>query len=143
MSDEVVLSRPLPVITEMNAYFWRSGQKGRLEILRCEACGLYIHPYAALCPRCRSEAVSPEPVSGRGTVASFTINHQPWFPHVPVPYVIALVQLEEQDDIRLVANLPGCPIEDVRVGLPVEVCFEQHGDIFVPLFRPAAGADRG
>jgi uncharacterized OB-fold protein len=130
------LARPLPVLNEMNGYFWTSGKDGRLKILRCQACGCYIHPYAALCPKCRSPEVEPEAVSGRGVVVSFTVNHQPWFTHVPVPYVIALVELQEQSDIRLVTNLPTVPIEEVRVGMPVEVYFEPHGEVFVPLFRP-------
>ena len=140
MSDSPVLARPLPALNEMNGYFWTGGREGRLQILRCQACGLYIHPYAALCPKCRSADVAPEAVSGRGVVTSFTVNHQPWFPHVPVPYVIALVGLEEQSSIRLVTNLLTCPVEDVRVGMPVEVYFEPHGNVFIPLFRPAEGA---
>jgi uncharacterized protein len=140
-SDEPVpsappLARPLPALNEMNGYFWTSGRDGRLRILRCQACGHYIHPYAAACPTCRSDDLEPEPVSGRGVVTSVTINHQPWFPHVPTPYVVALVELEEQHDIRLVTNLLTCPVEDVRAGMAVEVYFEPHGEIFVPLFRP-------
>jgi len=136
MSDSPALARPLPGLNEMNGYFWTSGREGRLKILRCQACGLYIHPYAAICPGCRSPDVQPEPVSGRGVVTSFTVNHQPWFPHVPAPYVIALVELEEQASIRLVTNLLTVPVETVSVGMPVTVYFEQHGEVFVPLFRP-------
>lgn len=136
MSLVDVTQRPLPALNEMNGYFWTGGRDGKLRILRCQACGCYIHPYAALCPRCRSEAIAPEAVSGRGVVIAFTVNHQPWFPNVPVPYVVALVELEEQSNIRLVTNLPTMPATDVRAGLPVEVFFEEHGEVFVPLFRP-------
>jgi uncharacterized OB-fold protein len=138
--DSPALARSLPALNEMNAYFWTSGREGRLKILRCQACGLYIHPYAALCPKCRSSELEPEPVSGRGVVVSFTVNHQPWFPHVPVPYVIALVELEEQSSIRLVTNLLTVPVESVRVGMRVEVYFEAHGEVFIPLFRPVQDA---
>jgi uncharacterized OB-fold protein len=121
----------------MNSYFWRSGESGGLQILRCSDCGTWIHPFAGLCPKCRSAGLAPQPVSGRGKVAGYTVNHQPWYPDVPTPYVIALVELEEQANIRLVTNMPTCPIEAVRIGLPVEVYFEQHEDVYVPLFRPA------
>jgi len=134
-------ARPLPVINEMNRHFWQGGADGRLQILHCQDCGTWIHPYAGLCPRCRSASLRPDPVSGRGTVVGFTVNHQPWFPHVPVPYVIALVELEEQADIRLVTNLPTVPIDAVRIGLPVEVYFEQQQDVHIPLFRPVGGGD--
>ena len=134
--------RPLPQITEMNEYFWCGGADGRLHILRCGDCGTWIHPYAARCPGCRSADVAPQPASGRGTVVGFTVNHQPWIPGVPVPYVVAIVELEEQANIRLMTNLPRTPTEQVRVGLPVKVYFEADGDIFVPLFEAAEAAAR-
>jgi uncharacterized OB-fold protein len=130
-------ARILPAITEMNQHFWQGGADGRLHILRCEACATWIHPYAARCPKCRSAAISAQAVSGRGTVVGFTVNHQPWLPGVPVPYVVALVELEEQADIRLMTNMPRTLIEDVRIGLPVKVFFETHGDIHLPLFEAA------
>ncbi|MDB5447345.1 MAG: hypothetical protein JWQ97_2662 [Phenylobacterium sp.] len=130
-------ARILPAITEMNQYFWGGGADGRLHILRCGACATWIHPYAARCPQCRSAEVAPQPVSGRGKVVGFTVNHQPWIAGVPVPYVVAIVELDEQANIRLMTNLPRTPIEDVRVGLPVKVYFEPNGEIFVPLFEAA------
>jgi len=130
-------ARALPQISEMNQYFWCGGVDGRLHILRCGPCGTYIHPYAERCPRCRGDAVSPQPVSGRGTVVGFTVNHQAWIKDVPVPYVVAIVELEEQSDIRLMTNLPTTPIEAVKVGLPVKVYFEPAGDIYLPLFEAA------
>ena len=134
---DLALQRPLPRITEMNAHFWCGGSDGRLHILRCQACEVWIHPYAARCPKCRSAEIAPEPVSGLGSVVGFTVNHQPWFPDVPVPYVVALVELAEQPDLRLMTNLPRIPIEAVQVGLPVKVYFEPHGEIYVPLFEAA------
>ena len=129
--------RPLPLITEMNHHFWCGGADGKLHILRCEACGVWIHPYAARCPACRSDRIAPQAVSGRGSVVGFTVNYQPWIPGVEVPYVVAIVELEEQANIRLMTNMPRTPTDQVRVGLPVKVFFEQAGDIFVPLFEAA------
>jgi uncharacterized OB-fold protein len=132
--------RPLPKITEMNRHFWCGGEDGRLHILRCGACGRWIHPYAARCPACGSDAVAPEPVSGRGRVAGFTVNHQPWIPGLATPYVVAVVELDEQADVRLMTNLPRTPIDAVRVGLPVQVFFERDGEHYVPLFEAAEAA---
>lgn len=140
MSDVAGPPRQLPNLNPMNAYFWQSGRTGRLEILRCADCRTWIHPFAGACPKCRSEALKPEPVSGRGEVVSYTINHHPWLANVPVPYAVAMVTLEEQDNIRLVTNVMNCPLEDVRIGLPVEVLFEQHEDVWVPLFQPRGAA---
>ncbi|AUW60035.1 DNA-binding protein [Sphingobium sp. SCG-1] len=123
----------------MNNYFWTSGRVGKLQIRRCGECGTYHHPYQGACHICGSRNVGPREVSGRGTVVAVTINHQPWFPGVPVPYVLALVELEEQASIRLMTNLPGVSVEEAKPGMQVEVCFEQHGEIYVPQFRKAGG----
>lgn len=131
-----MLKRLLPAITPMNAYFWRGGADGKLHILRCGDCGYLIHPYAARCTRCGSANVSPAAVSGKGEVVGFTVNHQPWVAGVEVPYVVALVELVEQANVRLMTNLPECAPQDVSVGMKVEVYFEQQDDVFVPLFRP-------
>src|SRR5215510_7740587 len=61
--------RLLPRITELNHYFWCGGADGRLRVLHCDACGYWIHPYAARCPACHSAKLSVQPVSGRGQVA--------------------------------------------------------------------------
>jgi uncharacterized OB-fold protein len=136
--DTAEPSRLLPDLTEMNIHFWKGGANGRLHILRCQKCGYWIHPYAGRCPDCRGSDLAPEPVSGRGTVAGFTVNHQPWIPGVAVPYVVAIVELEERADLRLMTNLPRVPIEEVRIGLPVKVYFEpQPNDIYLPLFEKA------
>lgn len=129
--------RFLPKINEMNRHFWCGGEDGRLHILRCTPCGTWIHPYAARCPACGAADVAPQAVSGRGRVLSFTINHQQWMPDTPTPYIVAVIELEEQSDLRLMTNLPRTPIEAVRHDMPVRVYFEQHDDIFLPLFEAA------
>jgi len=136
LSDDT-LARPLPVITDMNGYFWLGGADGQLHILCCEACGVYAHPYVGRCSACHSKAMSPKAVSGRAHVVGFTVNYQPWFPHVPVPYVVAFVEIEEQAGIRLVTNIVNSPVDQVAIGMPVKVLFEKQGEIFVPLFEPA------
>jgi len=129
--------RMLPQINEMNAYFWCGGQDGRLHILQCADCALYIHPYVARCPKCRSADLAPQPVSGRGVVAAVVVNHQPWIPGLEVPYIVAIVELDEQADIRLMTNMPRTPIDQCEVGMRVKVYFEQNGEVFVPLFEAA------
>lgn len=125
----------------MNAYFWLSGKEGKLQILRCDSCGYWIHPYAGRCPKCGSASLAPQPVSGRGKVVGFSINHQPWYPGVQVPYTLALVSLDEQDNVRLMTNMPRTPIDKVRIGLPVEVHFEPLGDLYLPQFDAIEGED--
>ena len=76
-------------------------------------------------------------MSGRGTLHSFTVNHQPW-DGVGDTYVIGLVSLVEQPDVRLTTNIVDVEPDAVRIGMPVEVVFEDHDPIYLPLFRPVA-----
>ena len=88
--------RILPELTDRNRHFWQGGRDGRLVLLRCQSCGYYLHPPTPVCPRDRSKNLAPEAVSGRATVASFTVNHHPWVPGADLPYVVAIVELPEQ-----------------------------------------------
>jgi hypothetical protein len=130
--------RVLPRLDDKNEFFWTSGRDGRLRFLCCQECDYFIHPPSPVCPRCWSRAVAPRPVSGQATVHSFTVNHQRWSPDINEPYVIGLVQLAEQEDLRLTTNIVNVAIEGVSIGMDVRVTFEDHDPIFVPLFEPAA-----
>jgi uncharacterized OB-fold protein len=138
----------LPELTDANRHFWQGGASGELVLLRCADCGTWLHPPQPVCPTDRSKHLVAEAVSGKGTVASFTINHHQWLPGFEPPYVVALVQLAEQDELRLTSNIVGCNVEDVEIGMPVRVVFrhipDPGGDIWLPLFEPdgGAGADR-
>lgn len=83
-----------------------------------------------------SRAVTPQPVSGEGTVYSYTVNRQQWMPDMEVPYVLAVVELAEDPGLRLTTRLTGVDPSDVRIGLPVRVVFEQVEEIWLPLFTP-------
>lgn len=128
--------RPLPLLDELNRDYWCGGADSQLLIYRCKSCAFYLHPPAPVCSRCYSRDVGAEPVSGRGSVYSFTTNEQPWLPAFPPPYVVALVELQEQDGLRVVSNIVGCDIATVRIGLPVIVTFVEQADVFFPVFRP-------
>jgi uncharacterized protein len=113
---------------------------GRLMVHQCTRCALWVSPPAADCPDCGG-ALLARAVSGNGTVFTYTVNYQPFNPAVPVPYVIAIVQLDEQDDLRIAANIVDCEPDSVYVGLPVEVRFERgvvDDSVFVPVFAPRA-----
>lgn len=133
----------LPERQNHNRAFWTRGGDGQLLITRCTRCALWVHPPAADCPDCGGALVA-QLVSGHRTVFTYTVNYQPFNPAVPVPYVIAIVELAEQADLRIAANIVDCEPDSVRIGLPVEVRFERHdadGDsVFVPMFAPRATA---
>jgi uncharacterized protein len=128
--------RTLPVVDKDSQAFWTRGQAGELAIYRCGHCQYYVHPPVRFCPRCESRNVGPVAVSGKGRVATYTVNHKQWVADLPTPYVLALVELIEQSDVRLPTNIVNCAPESVHIGMPVRVLFEQAEDLWVPLFEP-------
>jgi uncharacterized OB-fold protein len=133
--------RVLPRLDDDNRFFWTGGEDGTLRFLRCQSCQQFVHPPVPVCPACLGRDLAPEPVSGRATVHSFTVNVQEWIPGSE-PYVIGLVSIDEQPDVRLITNLVDCDPETIEIGTAVEVVFEHQEDVYLPLFRPAVGGSR-
>ena len=132
--------RALPATDHDSHAFWTGGARNELLIERCIACAYLIHPPTGFCPNCESRETAPHAVSGRAVVTSYTVNHKQWLPGLPVPYVLALVELVEQADVRLATNIVGCAPDAVFIGMPVSVRFEPAGDLWIPLFAPAEAA---
>ncbi len=131
--------RILPVPDELTAPFWTAASEHRLVIQRCE-CGRLSHPPVAICPVCHSQRFTWQPMSGSGQVYAFTsvchAVHPVTVGHTP--YIIALVELAEGP--RMLTNLRGCEAGGVRVGLPVQVIFEDLTDtLSLPQFTPQIG----
>lgn len=132
--------RILPQVTPENEHFWKGGAEGELRFLGCEACGTLVHPPSPVCPECLGRELAPRAVSGRARVLTFTENRQPWIPGFDPPYLVAIVEIDEQPGVRLMTNLVDCGPEDVEIGMPVEVRFEEREEgIFIPLFAPVGG----
>jgi uncharacterized OB-fold protein len=106
-----------------------------LLIEHCDDCGRWVHPSTGECRECGGALVA-RPVSGRGTVFTYTVNYHPYNPDVPTPYVIALVELNEQSGLRLAANIVDCEPDSVTCGMLVELRPEK-GAGGAPLFAPA------
>jgi uncharacterized OB-fold protein len=131
--------RPAPFPDGESAPYWEAAKAHRFELQHCAACAQWIFPPRALCPSCWTEPVWKQP-SGRGTVYTFTIMRDSFMKGFPPPYVVAEIELEEQAGLRLVTNIVGCDADDVRIGMPVEVTFEDRSQaVTVPQFRPRRG----
>ncbi len=74
--------------------------------------------------------------SGRGTVYTYTISHRAPAPFKKVPpFIVATIELEE--GVRIISNVINCPLEEIRVGLPVRVVWHRIDEEFAfPLFEP-------
>ncbi|MEZ0052352.1 acetyl-CoA acetyltransferase/uncharacterized OB-fold protein [Mycobacterium sp. MAA66] len=129
---------PLPQLTFDNEFFWTSGADGTLRIQGCDDCKALIHPPQPVCRYCKSHNLSPHEVSGRAVLSAFTVNHRFSMPGLTAPYVIAQVAIEEDPRVRLTTNIVECDPTELELGRVVEVTFEQHDDVWLPLFRPTA-----
>ncbi|MGY1743598.1 MULTISPECIES: thiolase C-terminal domain-containing protein [unclassified Blastococcus] len=128
----------LPLVLPWNEFYWKSGADGRLRIQECSSCSGLIHPPKPVCPSCRSSEPAVREVSGRGTLFGFTVNHHYPYPGLTDPYVVAQVALEEDPRVKLTTRVVEAEPDSLRLGMAMEVVFEQAEDVWLPLFRPAA-----
>lgn len=132
----------LPVVNHGNRAFWEGGLSGELRFQRCDACGHLRYPISSVCPRCLSADATWTPVSGRGTVLTYAIFDRAYHPSREgrIPYVVALVQLEEGP--RMFGDLVDAAPADVTVDTPVVAVFDPapDGTFAIPRFRLAAEA---
>jgi uncharacterized OB-fold protein len=129
---------PLPAITDDTRPFWDGCRRRELMIQRCTGCGTHRHLPTPVCWKCRSFAHDWVRVSGRGTVFTYAIVHRAFLPELAsqVPYTVVIVALDDAPGVRLVSNLVGAEATELRVGLPVEVVFEDVSpEVTVPRFR--------
>ncbi len=130
----------LPTPDDNTRPFWDAAREGRLLIKRCAACGRAHHYPRPFCPYCWSRDVSWEQARGTGAVYTFSVVHKNDLPpfNERVPYVAAVVELDEGP--RMMTNVVECSVDEVTVGMHVEVSFRDIGEgVTIPVFRPAAG----
>ena len=129
---------PLPELTPENTAFWTGGARGELMIAFCTDCGHAIHAPQLICPKCLSRKVEPRAVAGTGTVYSFTVNHQQWFPGMAVPFAILVVDIDGAPGVRVTAPLRG-DAGSARIGQRVSIGFEQAEDVWLPHWTALEG----
>ncbi|OBB88728.1 bifunctional MaoC family dehydratase N-terminal/OB-fold nucleic acid binding domain-containing protein [Mycolicibacterium peregrinum] len=64
--------------------------------------------------------------SGKGTVFSYVVHHAPKVPGRSLPFVIALVELEE--GVRMLGELRGIAADQVKIGMPVTATYIDFPD---------------
>ena len=135
--------RPLPLPDDETRFFWDAAREHRLVMQFCTDCKRFYHYPRPVCPGCLSSDMAPAELSGRGTVYTYTIAEQAFHPFFAdrLPYTLIVVDLEEQPGLRFVSELVQCSPDDVTVGMPVEVVWEDvTEEITLPLFKPTAAA---
>jgi uncharacterized OB-fold protein len=132
--------KPVPIVNPWARPFWKAAREGRLIIQQCRDCKKFIFYPRIACIHCSSENIEWVEASGRGTIYSYTVveTNAPSAFMKDVPYVIAIVRLEE--GVQMLSNIVGCDPYQVRCDMPVQVTFEKLDDEFsLPKFRPSTG----
>ena len=137
MNRADALTAHLPIINAESEPFWAGARERKFLIRHCTACGrdhFYPRHY---CPYCWSENCEWQPACGKGRIYSYTVIHHHDLPPFRdmVPYIVALVELEE--GVCVTSNIVECTPDVVHVGMPVEVIYQQiTEEITLPQFRP-------
>lgn len=129
---------PLPTPTPDDQAYWDFIGKRELRIQRCAECRRFRHPPMPNCPHCRSSRFEWEPVSGRGSVFTYTIIRHATHPALKnaLPFNVAVVMLDDADDVRIVSNVVDAAPEEITIGMPVELLWEPTEDGgWLPRFR--------
>lgn len=133
--------RPLPLPDSLSRLFWEAARDHRLSIQSCDRCGRLAYPPEAACRACGGADLHFRPVSGRATLHGWTILHDPPAPGFRdrLPIILAVVELDEQEGLLFSTNLIDTAPEKLRLGLPLEACFEDAGpDCALVHFRARA-----
>ena len=133
---------PAPDPSGFDAPFWEHAKKHELVVQRCTQCGTLRHTPEVSCWKCRSFDFDWAPQSGRGAIYSHMNIVYPAHPALKerVPFNVVLVELENAQGIRMVGNLVDTPYDEIRIGMPVEVHWEDRPeaeDVTLPLWKRA------
>jgi hypothetical protein len=125
-----------PVVSLDTAFFWEGTSAGELRIQHCPSCDTLRHPPGPMCPTCGADKSDYVVASGRGTVYSYVVHHAPKVPGRSLPFVVALVELEE--GVRMVAELIDAEPSVVSIGMPVDLALTRiDADLTMPYWKPA------
>ena len=126
----VAAAKPRPVPDDFSATYWAGAREHRLVIRRCQVCQTFQHPPAAFCRNCGSEALVPEELSGKGVVRSFVVLEETPVPgfQAETPFTVAAVELVEQPDLVLCANVIGPGRDNIEIGALTTMAWEELPD---------------
>lgn len=127
---------PLPVPNLDNQEFFDKSREHKLVLRHCRDCESFLHPSRPNCPSCGSENLEWLESQGKGTIYTFTITRQPVSRAFVGRLPWAVVEVELEEGINLISNLVECDPEEIEIGMPVEVIFEEVNEEFtLPKFR--------
>ncbi|MGD9995684.1 MAG: Zn-ribbon domain-containing OB-fold protein [Ilumatobacteraceae bacterium] len=130
------MTRPLPRPTALSTPFWDACREHRLIVQRCTSCATFVFVPQEFCPSCLGTGLEWVESNGVGTIVTFTVVWRPQTPAFDVPYVVAVVRLDE--GYEMMTNIVDVEPDEVAIGAAVTVRFvELPGEVTLPCFAPA------
>ncbi len=117
-----------PASSKDTQFFWDGINAHELRIQR-RPDGSLQHPPVPAVWKDHKEGVAPSDYlvsSGNGTVYSYVVHHAPKVPGRSLPFVIALVELDE--GVRMLGELRGVDPSEVQIGMPVRATYIDFPD---------------
>lgn len=121
---------PVPVAQRdgVDREFYESAKRHELAVQKCGKCGTFQFPAEWICYKCHALEPGWDRISGRGVIYSW---ERVWHPAHPAlkqscPYLVVVVELPDAGNVRMVGNLLGDPMQDVKIGGEVEAVFEDR-----------------
>lgn len=131
---------PLPAFERDTQEFWEGCKQHKLLVQRCSQCGAYRFAPTPVCSQCLSFKYSYVESPGLAEVWSFILVPHAVHPAVraTTPYNAVIVQLNDCGGVKLTSNVINCKNEDLYIGMPVKVVWEDRDDgLTVYRFEPA------
>ncbi len=128
----------LPEPDEASRPFFDGARAGKLRLQACNDCDTWMFPLKTRCQNCGSTALAWRDASGRGTLFSHARLRRAYHPRHRdrLPLILAWIDLDE--GARIISNIIDADPGAVKVGMPVQVAFEQLPDgVAIPVFRLA------
>jgi uncharacterized OB-fold protein len=131
-------TRPRPNLEGPDRPYWEGLRRGEVWVQRCGACGTHRFPSARFCAKCLSEDTEWVRVEPAGTLESWCVFHQSYFPGLPTPYTVVQVRLD--CGVRLFSNPARGGSENLRIGARVNGVFDDVGGGVTLLMFEIVGA---
>lgn len=132
------IKRPLPNLDERDTEdFWAATVDHEFHYLQCDHCGTVVFYPRSHCTGCTDGKLISKIASGMGTIYTFSVIRQSYHPFFRnlIPYVVAWIDLDEGP--RLLSNVIDADHQDIHIGMRVQIAWEDHGNVSLPLFKPA------
>jgi len=136
---------PLPDVDDpLTAEFFAGAARGELVIPYCAGCGQWVWYPEPVCPHCAGQ-LEWQQTSGRASLFSWAVVQRPFLPAFAdmIPFVTALVALEEDPAVRIVTYVVDIDPADLRADFPLAVTFRPlrfptvpDRSVAVPMFGP-------